>query len=414
MSVTAIFKFTKTLRRLHQGPLGIYVDELVALLEAQGYSRKSTDEILRVVADFSRWLYGRRLGVGDVDADRVRSFLVHRRRTRSVGRSDPAALRKMLDLLYKKGVGHIASPPKPVGQCERAKEDFARYLLQERGLSAATLKCYLPVISQFLAERFEDGAVKFEALVPTDVVGFVQRHARGHHSHSRAQLLGKALRAFLRHLRHEGRIAIDLAACVPAVAKWSLSELPKCLAPGQVRQVLNHCDRKTPMGRRDYAMLLLLARLGLRAGEVAALTFDQINWEQGHLTIRGKGGRWTQLPLPGDVGEAIAEYLISARPSCVDRRVFIRAHAPHTGFADATSVSTLVARTLVRAGIDPPRKGAHVFRHTLATEMLRRGASLFDIGQLLRHQNPDTTRIYAKVDLLALRSVALPWPGGER
>jgi site-specific recombinase XerD len=114
------------------------------------------------------------------------------------------------------------------------------------------------------------------------------------------------------------------------------------------------------------------------------------------------------------VGEAIAEYLISARPSCVDRRVFIRAHAPHTGFADATSVSTLVARTLVRAGIDPPRKGAHVFRHTLATEMLRRGASLFDIGQLLRHQNPDTTRIYAKVDLLALRSVALPWPGGER
>lgn len=201
MSVTAIFKFTKTLRRLHQGPLGIYVDELVALLEAQGYSRKSTDEILRVVADFSRWLYGRRLGVGDVDADRVRSFLVHRRRTRSVGRSDPAALRKMLDLLYKKGVGHIASPPKPVGQCERAKEDFARYLLQERGLSAATLKCYLPVISQFLAERFEDGAVKFEALVPTDVVGFVQRRARGHHSHSRAQLLGKALRAFLRHLR---------------------------------------------------------------------------------------------------------------------------------------------------------------------------------------------------------------------
>lgn len=175
--MTANFKLPKTLRRLHQGPLGIYVDELMALLQAQGYSRKSTDEILRVVADFSRWLYGRRLGVGDVDTDKVRSFLVHRRRTRSVGRSDPAALKKMLDLLYKKGVAHIASPPKPAGQCERAKEDFARYLLQERGFSAATLKCYLPVISQFLAERFEDGAVKFEALVPTDVVGFVQRHA---------------------------------------------------------------------------------------------------------------------------------------------------------------------------------------------------------------------------------------------
>jgi len=221
-----------------------------------------------------------------------------------------------------------------------------------------------------------------------------------------------ALRAFLRHLQHRGEITSDLAACVPKVASWSHATLPKFLQPGQVTHVLKHCDRRRPRGRRDYAILLLLARLGLRAGEVVALMLDDIDWKLGHLTVHGKAGRWAQLPLPAEVGNAIVGYLQRGRPPCASRRLFIRQRAPRVGFANAAGISTLVKRASARAGIDSPRKGAHLFRHTLATEMLRRGASLTEIGELLRHRHPSTTTIYAKVDLPALRRLAQVWPGG--
>ena len=223
-----------------------------------------------------------------------------------------------------------------------------------------------------------------------------------------------ALRAFLRHLQHRGEITTDLAACVPTVANWSSTTLPKFLQPGQVAQVLKHCDRRRTTGRRNYAILLLLARLGLRAGEVVALTLDDIDWSAGHFALRGKGGRWAQLPLPLEVGEAIADYLQNGRPRSASRRLFICQRAPHLGFADSSGISTLVKRALARAGVDSPRKGAHLFRHTLATEMLRRGASLTEIGELLRHQHPSTTTVYAKVNLPALRRMAQPWPGDGR
>jgi integrase/recombinase XerD len=193
-----------------------------------------------------------------------------------------------------------------------------------------------------------------------------------------------------------------------------LAKLPAILRPDQVNRVLKRCDRGSAIGRRDYAMLLLLARLGLRAGEVAALTLDEINWQQGVLTIRSKGGQWTQMPLPQDVGKAIVDYLEHGRSFCTDRHLFVRVHAPRRGFRGATSISVIASRALARARIDHPRAGAHIFRHALATEMLRQGASLSEIGQLLRHQHPDTTRIYAKVDLAALRRLAMPWPGGAR
>jgi site-specific recombinase XerD len=213
-------------------------------------------------------------------------------------------------------------------------------------------------------------------------------------------------------LQHRGEITIDLAACVPAVASWAFSALPKFLLPEQVEQVLDHCDRAGIAGRRNYAILLLLARLGLRAGEVVALTLEDIDWEYGRVRIRGKGGRWTLLPVPADVGRAICEYLTAGRPHCTDRHVFIRLHAPVRGLADSTSISGLVKRSLLHAGIDSPHKGAHVFRHSLATQMLKHGGSLREIGEVLRHRNPDTTQIYAKVDISALQGVALPWPGG--
>jgi len=181
-----------------------------------------------------------------------------------------------------------------------------------------------------------------------------------------------------------------------------------------VKQVLQHCDRQTTVGRRDYAILLLLARLGLRSCEVAGLNLENIDWKNGVFSVLGKGGRSSQLPLPADVGKAIAAYLKHGRArSSSRRRVFLRARAPAVEFT-SMAVRDVVKRALARAGIDSPRKGAHQLRHALATGMLKRGASLSEIGELLRHQNPDTTRIYAKVDLIALRALAMPWPGGGR
>jgi site-specific recombinase XerD len=411
MGATAYFVLPKMLDRTQEGPLGPYVEDFAALLQQQGYSKLWGRQMILVIAHFSRWLYEHSLGDRDVDAAQLERFLAHRKRNGRVGRDDSAALQKMLDLLCKKRVVHSADLPSIVSARERACDGFRRYLVQQCGVSTGTLRCYLPFIWKFLAERFGDGPVTFKEMVAKDVTGFIQRHAQDQ-SPSRAQCLGSALRAFLRHLRHDGEIAIDLASCVPAVANWSLSALPKSLNPVQVEQVLAHCDRKTTVGRRDYAILMLLARLGLRAGEVAALRLNDINWEEGHITVRSKGGRWTQLPLPADVGRAMSEYLTAGRPSCTDRQVFIREHAPRTGFSDSATVSRLVKRALIRAGVDSPRKGAHLFRHTLASEMLKHGASLREIGELLGHRSPDTTRIYAKVDVVALQSLALPWPGG--
>jgi site-specific recombinase XerD len=278
-------------------------------------------------------------------------------------------------------------------------------------LSKATLQNYVPFIDQFLSERFRNKRLNLSTLRATDVTGFVQRHAH-RLSPGRAKLLVTALRSFFRYLRHRGEISLDLAGCVPTVPNWSRSTLPKFLSPGTVQRVLKRCDRQAPLGRRNYAILLLLARLGLRGGEVVALNLEDIDSSQ--MTVHGKGGQSTPMPLPTDVGEAIAAYLRHGRPRCSSRRVFIRAKAPLGGFANSVAISLIVMRALERAGVESARKGAHLFRHTLACDLLRQGCSLDEIGELLRHQSPDTTAIYAKVDLVGLHSVALPWPGGSR
>ncbi len=207
---------------------------------------------------------------------------------------------------------------------------------------------------------------------------------------------------------------LDLAAAVPAVANWSMSSIPRAIPADQVRQLLASIDRGTPAGCRDYAILLLLARLGLRSGEVASLELDNIDWNVGQLSVRGKSGQRTELPLSAEVGEAITTYLRRGRPQSASRRVFLRVKAPIRGFRGASGVGSIVHHRLQRAGIDAPTHGAHQFRHGLATQMLRQGASLDEIGEVLGHHNPQTTTIYTKVDLDALRTLALPWPGGVR
>jgi site-specific recombinase XerD len=299
-----------------------------------------------------------------------------------------------------------------VEPCKAVEQDFGRYLLQEKGLSERTLDNYLPFVHQLLQERFGSGPINFAELSASDITQFVQRHAYDH-SPGRTGPMVAALRAFLRHLRYRGAITTDLAACVPTVANWSFRTVPKFLRPGEVQQVLRHCDRSCATQKRDYAILLLLAQLGLRAGEVVTLTLDDIDWKEGTLRLRDKRGRETKLPMTIEIGEALADYAQHVRPRGGSRRLFIRQRAPRVGLG-RTAISLIVRRALSRAQVDSPRKGAHLFRHTLATEMLARGASLTEIGQILRHEHPRTTMIYAKVNIPALRRLAPAWPGGGR
>ena len=293
------------------------------------------------------------------------------------------------------------------------QSEFRLYLQQERALAPTTQDCYLTFVSEFLTECFGAGPVDLSGLCAADVMGFVRHRAVTIQSR-RVQLMTTALRSFLGFARYRGDIDKDLAACVPAVANWKLSTIPRALPPDQVELVLASIDRKTAMGRRDYAILLILARLGLRAGEIRMLTLEDLDWQEGLITVRGKAGRYSQLPLPVDVGAAIADYLRHGRPAASSRCVFLRAKAPAGGFQGQCGIGSIVRHALARAGIDAARTGAHQFRHALACQMLRQGASLSEIGELLRHRSPQTTAIYAKVDLASLATLALPWPGGAR
>jgi integrase/recombinase XerD len=400
--------------RVEEGPLGPYIGPYAAQLLSEGYARHSSCVKIRLVGAFSRWLSRKRITANKVVDQHTVDFVRYRNRCgHRLGLGDPATLTRLLKLLRDQGV--IAQLPAqgPTTPSERLVEEYDLYLRKERVLSLATRINYRPFVQKFLTVRFGKGPAVLSRLCARDIVGFVRCHAGQLHS-KRVQLMTTALRSFLRFARYRGDITLDLAACVPAVASWSLSTVPRALAPVHVKLVLEHCNRRTAVGRRDYAILLLLARLGLRSGEVAGLGLEDIDWKNGFFSVVGKGGCSSQLPLPADVGNAIAAYLKDGRPRhSGSRRVFLRARAPAVGFT-SMAVRDVVKRALARAGIDSPRKGAHQFRHALATGMLNRGASLSEIGELLRHQNPDTTRIYAKVDLASLRAVAMPWPGGGR
>jgi site-specific recombinase XerD len=408
MDVESFFSFAGTRRRMYAGPLGPQIDEFISWLQERHYTQHSIRCKIRVISAFSRWLDKRRLGAESADADQVRRFIKHRRRATKGNTGDTSALRQMSEMLLRKKITreHVS----PLGERERVEHDFCRHLLEDKGLRPSTPMSYIRHVSRFLKGIFGDGPLRFEELVGADIIAFIRQDTLGR-SYSLTQQTLTAISAFLWYLRFRGLITIDLRACVPKAARWSLAKLPTFLTSDQVTHVLGKCERGSGIGRRNYAILLLLARLGLRAGEVAALTLDQFDWPHSLLTLRGKGGRWAQMPIPQDVGEAIVDYLEHGRPASSDRHLFISMCAPWQGFRSAVSISIIASRALSRAQIDHPRAGAHTFRHALASEMLRQGASLREIARLLRHQNPDTTRIYAKVDLKALRKLTMPWSG---
>jgi len=405
-------KYSHTIERLNQGSLSEHIGLCASLLKQQGYSQALVQSRMLLINRFSRWLERNGIGTYRIDACTLQRFLRDYKRKRRVRHGDAAALARFLVLLRQRQAAPNPQP-KPVSAQQRVTARFERYLLQERKLSQGTAAYYVRFAHRFLCERFKQGGVNLACIRAADVMGFIQHRAH-QHSPGYAKLLVTSLRSFFRHLQQRGAIATDLGACVPTVPSWSFATLPKFLPVGIVRRVLKNCDRQTSLGRRDYAILLLLARLGLRACEVASLNLEDIDWDTGQIRVCGKGGESSPLPLPADVGKALATYLWRGRPCCASRRVFIRNRAPFTEFAGPVAISCLVRNSLKKAGLDSKRRGAHRFRHTLATNLLRQGCSLDEIGELLRHRSPNTTAIYAKVDLVALRTLALPWPGGAQ
>jgi site-specific recombinase XerD len=316
-------------------------------------------------------------------------------------------------LEYLRETGVVANPVRVDNDSKRSRIEsgFAEYLAQERGLKRVSIDHYLSVARRFLSDQFGAGPIVFKRLHPHDIVRFILRSTETV-SAKRAQNIVCSLRSFFRFLYQRGETANDLSPSALTVANWRLSELPKFLEPEQVECLLKSCNQETLIGQRDYAILLLLARLGLRAGEVVHMTLDDIDWEAGELILHGKSRRQESLPIPQDVGEALVRYLSHGRPRCSSRRVFIRINAPLKGFSSSAAICNVVRRALVRTELNPAFKGSHLLRHSLATRMLRGGASLSEIGDILRHQRVNTTQIYAKVDLAALKALAPPWPGG--
>jgi len=401
------------LSRPLEGPLAAYIDPFAKWASEQGYAFCSLRRQVLLAACFSRWLGQKDVRMQSVSSEQAVQYLRYRARRVQIHKGDTAALRYLIEFLNREGVTPVeetAEPrPNPVEQCAG---EFESYLRKERVLAEATIINYMPHIRGFLKHRFGDGTVQLSRLCAGDVVGFVQHQAPRLHP-KRSKLMTTALRSFLQYARYCGEVTADLAAAVPVVPNWSRTTLPRGIMTEQVRQLLS-INRRTAMGRRDYAILLLLARLGLRSSEVAFLDLDDIDWNLGQLNVRGKRGQCTELPLPPEVGKAIAAYLRHGRPESASRRLFLRAKAPLRGFQGACGVGSVVRHSLKRAKVNAPTYGAHQFRHGLATEMLRRGASLGEIGELLRHRHPQTTTIYAKVDIDALRTLALPWPGGAQ
>jgi integrase/recombinase XerD len=391
------------------GPLEQYAVGFQEELAALGYTPFSARGQVGVAAHLSRWMEIEGLDASALSEEVAERYLVFRR---AAGYTFCRSVRYLAPLLrYLRGSGVVAqvllSPPQtPV---EAVLDRFRGYLLEERGMTAAGARGYLDAVRPFLAGCERGGEVDLAGLCAADVTRFVLAESKRLRPKT-VQRKTSALRSLLNYLHVSGLIASALTGAVPSAANRGTHELPRYLEPDQVRALLAGCDRAGAQGRRDYAVLLLMVRMGLRCGEVAGLTLEDLDWRAGQVRIRGKGNRADLLPLPVDVAEAVVAYLWCGRPAAaLDRSVFIRVKAPARGLT-APGMTQIVVGASKRAGLD--QLTGHRLRHTAATDMLRAGAPLQEIAQVLRHQRIGTSAIYAKVDAEALRTLARRWPGG--
>jgi site-specific recombinase XerD len=396
----------KVLKSRVDGPLEGFLPAFAEELQRLGFRRVSAEQQVCFLAHLDRWMGRTGLAVGDLTADVVDAFLRERRAAGYALYRSRRAIAPLLEFLAAREVLPVDEPTPP-GPVERLLGEYGFYLTLERGLVAATVDCYVRCVRPFVASRVRGDDLDLVSLTAADITEWVL-HACPGRAKGSAKLVVTTLRSLLGWLHLTGTIPADLTGAVPPAANWKLARLPQGMEREEVRLLLGSCDRRTAVGRRDYAILVVLTRLGLRAGEVAGLGLDDIGWRHGELTVVGKGARVERLPLPADVGAAISGYLRRGRPaSALDRSVFVRARAPHRGLS-TSGVSTVVRHAATRA--DLGAVGAHRLRHSAATAMLRAGSPLAEVGQVLRHRSAASTAIYAKVDRDALRALTVPWP----
>ena len=389
------------------GPLAPYARGMADELARLGFTDVSARCQLGLAAHLSRWLAAAGLGTAALTVSMAEAYLSARRAAGYTAYLTPKALTPLLGYLRGLGVAPEAEITAPAAPAEIALERYRCYLLAERGLQAGVARGYVDSVRPFVARWAGAGSADLPQLTAGEVTAFLTGQSR-RLAPKTAQRLVTALRSLLRFWHLQGLISGPLDQAVPQIANRRPG-LPRPLEPGQVQALLASCDQETAAGRRDLAMLTMMARMGLRAGEVAGLRLDDIDWRLGNLTVRGKGNRRDQLPLPADAGEAVAAYLRHGRPpTALDRSVFIRVKAPHRGLTSG-GVTQAVAAAAQRAGLGTIY--AHRLRHSAATAILAEGGSLAEIGQVLRHRRPLTTAAYTKVNTEALRTLARPWPG---
>ena len=393
--------------------LDVHIEGFFDDLRSRGYAVRGMPVRRRTVERFAQWAMCAQICVSGLLEVHVDKFLGPVHSTRLA--RERAVLRRLLQYLRREGVLAMLPIGSAVTLEGRLLQRYVRFLRKDRGLSENSVNVYRPFVRAFLAERAAEAG---ESLVETIDARTIRTHLLAqaqNGSSENARLLGTSLRSFLRFLFLRAEKDRDLSVAVPRVRKWSQAGVPAVLSPDEVERTLSTLNRDTPIGRRDHAILLLLARLGLRAGEVVTLELCDIHWRQGEIVVRGKGGNTESLPLPLDTGEALALYLRKDRVPRSSRRVFLRAIPPRVGLTGPAAVGHVVRKALARAGLrSTSRRGAaHLFRHSLATKMLRNGASMAEIAQILRHHSPGATETYAKVDFESLREVARPWPGME-
>lgn len=393
-----------------RGPLMSYEATLRTSLEAAGYVSLSVSEAVRSLRRLGAWMDKRNVAAVDLTSGVFEEFVAARRRSCTSVAGARRSVAVVRRFLQDQGLLVATEPTEPT-DVEALLVSFGDWLAGERGLAGETVRCYRGQARVFLNGLPEPVEGALAGLDAAAVTGFVLEQSAAAVSTWSVKTQVTALRALLRFLHVRGMIPVSLVAAVPGVAGWRLSELPRTLPAGQVAALLGAHDLGTAVGRRDHAVLVTLARLGLRGAEVAALLLADVDWRAAQIVIRGKAGRVEALPLPAEVGAALADYVTGGRPRCPCPTLFVTARAPYRALSPA-AVRAIMGRACARARL--PRLGAHRLRHTLASDLLRAGSSLTEVGQILRHRAASSTAIYAKVDHVALRTLARRWPGDAR
>jgi site-specific recombinase XerD len=412
-----VFCSARVIRRLRASNLGASFDDLIAYLVERGHPVSTIQQYVQSVEHFDGWLRRTRRSAADVDEALVDRFIErHLPRCRCPPpcstsiRPIRSSLHHLLIVLRNTGV---LVETNRLTAAEQLIRDFQEHLLTARGAAVATCASSVRVAREFLAHSFDDRRLDLKRIKPAHIAIFLaQRSSRW--SPASMQVAASCLRRFFRYLQMTGQIDVGLDQAVPKIAQWRLASIPRILTDAQVDALLESFDRSTPVGLRGYATTMCLARLGLRACEVSALTLDDIDWRAGTLTIPAtKTRRADVLPLSASVARAIANYLRHGRPQVTTRQIFVR-HATPFGATGPGIVRAAVRVAGARIGLDSTLAGPNALRHTVATRLLRSGATMKEVADVLRHRSIDTSAIYAKVDLESLRQVAAPWPGVEQ